>query len=216
VGNESNKLERRYTKELRAVGSGSGKKIGGLAAPYNSEAVIPGPFGDFREILKPGCFDRCLNTNPDVRAFYNHNSSVVLGRTRAQTLRLWTDTKGLNFEIDLPQTQVADELYESVKRGDITGCSFGMREVDDEWQQPAQRDDLPLRILNDVDFYEISPCAMPAYEASNISARNLRAMYWPDGLPETIERRSGRTVRSKDATDGLELRLVIAKMLGAK
>ena len=175
-----NKKELRYNTELRATTSAAkGKKLSGYAAIFNSETTIDG----FREVLRPGCFDRCLAGNPDVRCLSNHDQSVVLGRTRSNTLVLRTDSKGLIYEVMLPKTQAAADLWESVKRGDVDASSFGFTVADENWQ-PAANGQLPLRELTDVDVFDVSPCIFPAYGATSVSARS--AQLFPEGLPDGV------------------------------
>jgi HK97 family phage prohead protease len=60
--------------------------------------------------------------------------------------------------------------YERIKRGDITGCSFGFNIAEEETEY---REDGSVHwTIKKVDpLYEISPCVFPAYEATNVSAR---------------------------------------------
>lgn len=136
-------------------------KISGYAAVFNSRTSI----GDwFDETISPGAFDKSISAkNADIRALYNHNWDNVLGRTKASTLTLREDDKGLNFEIELPNTSYARDLAESMERGDIDQCSFGffVEEGKERWdysQEPA------LRTLEEVELYEISIVSIPAYD----------------------------------------------------
>ena len=65
-----------------------------------------------------------LASNPDVVATYNHNQSVILGRTTSGTLQLRSDANGLRFDCDLPDTQAARDVHTLVERGDLNACSF--------------------------------------------------------------------------------------------
>lgn len=136
-------------------------KISGYAAVFNSRTSI----GDFfDEIISPGAFDRSISSkNADIRALFNHDWDKVLGRTKASTLTLREDDKGLNFELELPNTSYARDLAESMERGDIDQCSFGfhVEEGKERWdysQEPA------LRTLEEVELYEISIVSIPAYD----------------------------------------------------
>ena len=61
----------------------------------------------------------------DVRALVNHDSTLVLGRTTAGTLTLRVDRTGLWGSILINRSdQDAMNLYERVKRGDVSQCSF--------------------------------------------------------------------------------------------
>ncbi|PEP81913.1 HK97 family phage prohead protease, partial [Bacillus toyonensis] len=83
--------------------------------------------------FQKGAFADSLH-HDDIRALWSHDTSKVLGRTKNNTLRLEEDDKGLRFELDLPRTTVGNDTYESVKRGDIAGVSFGFRAIQQEWE----------------------------------------------------------------------------------
>lgn len=138
----------------------------GYAAVFGEETVI----GDmFREVLEPGAFDDALGD--DVRALVNHDPSLVLGRTRAGTLRLSVDARGLAYEVDLPRTSYADDLRESVSRGDVSQSSFGFRVVDDTWERATRAGELPLRRVRKVELFDVSPVTYPAYASTSVSTR---------------------------------------------
>jgi HK97 family phage prohead protease len=171
MSNETVKREHRFASEVRASSSDAGKKLSGYAAVYNVPAVIG---GQFNEVLRPGCFDACLAEDPDVRALWGHSDLTVLGRTAAGTLRLHTDSKGLFYEIDLPDTQAANDLWKSVSRKDVTGSSFGFYAVKENWIAATKPGDLPTREILAANIFDVSPCSFPAYEqGTTVDARSL-------------------------------------------
>jgi HK97 family phage prohead protease len=93
---------------------------------------------------------------------------VILGRTSAGTLRLRQDERGLWSTIDLPSTQPARDLLQSVKRGDVRGQSFAFTDSRSSWTQEAG---VPIRTVEAVELLEISPVAVPAYPARSLAAR---------------------------------------------
>ena len=59
-------------------------------------AVFDSPYtlwDDATEIVKPGAFAGCLSG--DIRALIDHDTRLVLGRTKAGTLELREDARGL-------------------------------------------------------------------------------------------------------------------------
>ena len=106
----------------------------GYAARFNTRSLPLGIMG-FREEIDPQAFDESLAKNPDVRFTFNHNPNKVYGRTKAGTLRCWRDDNGLRFEVALPRHHDAEGLAESIKRGDVTQCSFSFRTLDDDWSR---------------------------------------------------------------------------------
>lgn len=139
--------------------------ISGYFAVYNSNyEIAPG----LSESIAPGAFSRTLSG--DVRALINHDTTLVLGRTKAHTLELREDEHGLWGDITINPNDVdAMNLYERVKRGDVDQCSFGFEIVEEETDF---RDDGSVHwTIKDVNLFEVSACTFPAYEATNISAR---------------------------------------------
>lgn len=124
---------------------------------------------DVTESIAPGAFTDSVSQ--DVRALYNHNSDVVLGRASAGTLHLKQDDRGLwgDIEINREDTE-AMNVYRRIKRGDITGCSFGFGIERESWEEKADGT-FHYTIEKVNPLYEVSPCAFPAYEATKISAR---------------------------------------------
>lgn len=156
--------------EIRAddTPEGSIGTIGGYAAVYDSETDL----GWFREVIKPGAFTRSIKEDHDVRGLWNHETGIILGRRSAGTLRLGEDKTGLTFEIDLPDTQAGRDALTSIKRGDITGMSFGFRIVKQMWVEEKEAD-TELREIHDVDLFEVSPVTFPAYADTTVGQRSL-------------------------------------------
>ncbi|MDR9782282.1 HK97 family phage prohead protease [Rhizobium redzepovicii] len=143
------------------------ERISGYAARFNSETTIA---GEFREMLNPGCFARTLRERPDVVMILDHDTGRVVGRTTAHTLRLLEDAAGLRFELEPdPTTPSGQEAIGTVKRGDVRGCSFGFRVRAEEWVDGGNR--LPLRIVKDVELFEVTLTAFPAYGDTSASFR---------------------------------------------
>ena len=142
-----------------------GRTLYGYAALFNSKTNL----GEFAEVIMPGAFTRTLSalSAQNIRAIYEHDSKSLLGKVGSKTLRLSEDDKGLAFELDLPDTGLGRDLAELVKRGDISGCSFGFLPVADTWQDG----EVPLRELRDVDLFEITLTSQPAYADTSVQLR---------------------------------------------
>lgn len=121
------------------------------------------------ESIAPGAFSRSLSG--DIRALTNHDSTLVLGRTKAHTLELREDEHGLWGKVSInPKDADAMNLYERVKRGDVDQCSFGFEIVNEETDF---RDDGSVHwTIQDVNLFEVSACTFPAYRETNIAARS--------------------------------------------
>lgn len=159
-------IEKRCLMAAEIRAEGDGKKLVGYAAVFDA----PYDSGWMVEYVRKGAFSRALSENQDVRALFDHDSSVVLGRRSAKTLTLAEDDKGLRFEIDLPDTQAARDLRILVERGDITGMSFGFRVIKEQWDESGPK---PVRTLLDVDLLEVSVVTFPAYADTSVGVRSL-------------------------------------------
>lgn len=163
--------------EIRAKQDGTGGTkyvIEGHGAVFNRTSQN---LGGFVEEVHPDAFKRTLGNDPDVRGLINHDPSLLLGRTKAGTLRLSTDSTGLPYEIDAPDTQYARDLIVSMERRDIDQSSFAFFVNADEWGQTE--DGFPLRTLTAVSLHngDVSPVTYPAYEAadSGIAGRAFKS-----------------------------------------
>uniref|UniRef100_A0A6M3J6J5 Putative peptidase n=1 Tax=viral metagenome TaxID=1070528 RepID=A0A6M3J6J5_9ZZZZ len=159
--------------ELRAT-AGEPTKLVGYAAVFNEETVI-GSW--FRERIAPGAFADAIARPDDVRAHFNHEPNLILGRNAAGTLTLEEDARGLKYEITLPETSYARDLAVSVERGDVTQSSFMFaidKDDDEDWDySETKAGKLPLRTVKAVTLYDVSPVVFPAYESTTVSARAL-------------------------------------------
>ena len=142
--------------------------ISGYFSVFNSIYEI-GP--GMTESVAPGTFLSSLNG--DVRALTNHDSTLVLGRTTAGTLKLREDDVGLWGDVIInPKDSDAVNTYERVKRGDVSQCSFGFLITQEDTEV---KDDGSVHwTIRDVDLYEVSVCTFPAYEATNVQARSAQ------------------------------------------
>jgi HK97 family phage prohead protease len=158
------------TLEVRQVDDTGKRTIAGTIK-YNTQSVeMRDWWGDkFVEELAAGCFDESLKTRAVV-GLWSHDTSQVLGNTKAGTLRVNSDTTGLNFELDLPDTQAGNDAWESIRRGDVDGVSFGMRVTKDKW---SETDGIYKRTIMEAELYEISPVAFAAYPANEVACRSL-------------------------------------------
>lgn len=140
--------------------------IEGYFAVFNSNYDID---KGMSESIKPGAFASSMGK--DIRALVNHDTTLVLGRTSAHTLELNEDEHGLFGRIRINRKDTdAMNCYERVKRGDVTGCSFGFFIIAEETEI---RDDGSIHwTITDLDLFEVSACTFPAYQATNISARS--------------------------------------------
>lgn len=168
------KIEKRYFAnglEIRSDGEGKeSRTITGYAAVFNSDSVDMG----FTERLAPNCFDGVIDRS-NVVALYNHSeANGVLARSvnGKGTLKLSVDEKGLLCEFEAPNTQLGNDMLESVRRGDISGMSFAFTVQKDSWENKG--DDTYIRTIEQVQqLYDVSLVVTPAYEATSVETKGL-------------------------------------------
>ncbi len=154
--------------EVRESENGA-RTITGYAVKWEMKSHTMGYWQRFKEQFRKGAFTDSL-TKDDQLALWSHDTSQVLGRTKNGTLRLFEDEIGLRFELDLPNTTLGNDAYETIKRGDVDGVSFGFQMVKQEWDE-ADPDNI-IRSVTNAKLVEISPVAFPAYPDSQVSARS--------------------------------------------
>ena len=118
-------MEERYLQlhniETRDDTENNEKHLVGFFARYDDVYQV---WDGVTESIAPGAFTNSIHG--DVRALYNHNTDIVLGRTSAGTLKLEDRAEGLWGDITLNSNDTeALNIYERTKRGDVSGCSFG-------------------------------------------------------------------------------------------
>jgi HK97 family phage prohead protease len=176
--------ERRYISQEFRLSDGATPTISGYAALFDSPSE---DLGGWTEVIDPKAFDSVMSKNPDVRALYNHDPNIVLGRTTANTLALNVDARGLAYVIDPPDTQTARDLIVSMRRKDITGSSFGFICKRDQWTDNPDGT-ISRRILEFDDLLDVSPVTYPAYTSTTSGVRSLPASM-PVEFRSKIERR---------------------------
>jgi HK97 family phage prohead protease len=152
--------------DVRAVEqTGDSAVLRGHAIVFNDLSV---DLGGFRERIRPTAVDRLLAEGTDLRALWNHNPDVVIGRVQAGTLSVRKDIRGLRVEIHPPKW--AAGYVESVGRGDISGMSFKFKAVNDDWSLEGGR---AVRDVIDMHVVEVSVVTFPAYPTTDVSSRDV-------------------------------------------
>ena len=162
--------------ELRAAPKGDGMSFTGYAAVFNSDSE-PLPF---IERIMPGAFAKSLRSRNNIRMYMNHDSSMLLATTRAKTLRLQEDSKGLLVDADLPDTSVGRDLSVLMQRKDVDSMSFGFTVPTggDVWSEDGSQ-----RTLKQIRLFEVSVVTgFPAYTATSASVRSFDALAQRTGM----------------------------------
>lgn len=143
-------------------------RVNGHAAVFDQPADIA---GIFREQIKRGAFARAIEERQDVALLLNHDPSTVMARVSNGTLRLAEDATGLYFEAELdPRDPDSQRTVNKIERGNISQMSFAFQAHREEWDYDAVP---PLRTIVDTDLFDVSPVTYPAYQQTDVHAREI-------------------------------------------
>ena len=155
--------------------------IEGYINKYNTRSKYMG----FYEEVAPGAFDNSLEQNNFIPILFNHDSSKILGSTRSGSLKLKSDSIGLRYELRInPKVSYAKDVYELCKNGDINGCSFGFRCIDDKWSKEG---DFLIRTIKEAELREVTIATFPAYNDTNVSCRSYENFKNQESIKEKLE-----------------------------
>lgn len=189
------KLEKRIFKgELRIVRrDNEPPQIVGNSAVFET---LSDDLGGFREKIERGAFKDAIKG--DVRALFNHDPNMVLGRTTAGTLELEETRDGLAMTVTPPDTQVARDLMTSIERGDITGQSFSFETEVDEWESVENGPD--IRTLKKIRaVFDVGPVTFPAYPDTDVAIREHRS--WQETQDEVAQKSAVKLDRERKYLD---------------
>lgn len=129
------------------------------------------------ESIAPGAFDEVLASGADIRALINHDSTLVLGRTKSGTAEFRSDAVGVYGRVKInPNDQDAVNALARVERGDVDQASFGFRDWEETRTVDQQTGKVHYTLTKIKDLREFTVCTFPAYQTTSLSARDdLRA-----------------------------------------
>lgn len=182
------------TKKLECREHENGLTVEGLAIPYNSKSQ-PLEWG-FREVIKPGAFN--LNKR-NIVALQQHDNKELLGSTKSGSLRLDERADGVYFELDLLESR--SELYHLVKRGDLSGVSFGFTVSDELFTRSNDED---IREVRQGELYEISLVHTGAYPVNTVVAKRSLEAY-ENFKNEGDKNMTEQTVTNENTKVGVEM-----------
>lgn len=169
--------------EFQTREDGNDLYIEGYFAVFNSNYDMG--YG-MSESIAPGAFSNTLTG--DIRALINHDTTLVLGRTKAHTLELHQDERGLWGKITVnPKDSDSMNLYQRVKRGDVDQCSIGFFIVSEETD--FREDGSVHWTITEIELFEVSCCTFPAYAETAIAARTAEK--------KDLEKRYGEAWKTK-------------------
>lgn len=146
--------------------NGKKPRLIGYAAVFNSRSQ---DLGGFVELVRPGAFRRSLASDQDVLALVEHDPREILARRRAGNLTVAEDERGLRVEIEPPDTHTAENVIKNVRAGNLDGMSFAFSAREFKWDFTVTPN---TRELFDVDLYDVSVVAFPAYRRTEVTVRS--------------------------------------------
>lgn len=155
-------------------GQQQGKVISGYAILFNEPSQpMPVDNSTFTETISPQALQGVDLSK--LVMIYNHDYANILASVKAGTLDVNVDEKGLAFKATLPDTTVANDVYENIKAGNLDSMSFGFSVLADEWQQ-ADDGSYTRQIDKIENLYELSVVTLPAYDGTELTVdtRNLK------------------------------------------
>lgn len=151
----------------------STREVCGYAAVFNSESR---DLGGFTEIILPNAFDGVIERS-DVLALFDHDKqrgALARCKNGQGSLHLTVDNIGLRFNFELPNTQLGNEVYEYLRRGDVNKCSFAFVCEEDKWEK--RNDGSVVRYIVKIKrLLDTSICFFPAYEGTCVNIVNTRS-----------------------------------------
>jgi HK97 family phage prohead protease len=183
--------------QLRATGDDQGVRgFDGHAAVFNERTAIGNPLTwGFYEEIAPGAFTKTLSEG-DARFLVDHDTRLVVSRVSAGSLRLAQDSVGLAVDADLDQRlSYVSDLVVNLENRNVTGMSFGFRTVKDDWQtitvQTSEGDmEAELRVIREVQLFEVSAVTFPAYEGTDAALRSVGVALAARGDEAAFDRRA--------------------------
>lgn len=153
-----------HVDELRAALDNDEPVVTGRAIVYNSWSE---DLGGWREVIQPGA----IELEDDLRILFDHDTSMVIGRTKSGTATAVDDGMGVVMRATPPNTTWAKDMLESMKRGDIDQMSFRMMVLDDDFTYDPVSD-IVKRTVKRAAVSELSIVSMPAYAETAATTRS--------------------------------------------
>ena len=191
----TNRVEIRNVEIRAADGGGEELHVEGYAAVFQQRTLLwESPFSGtkYYEIIAPEAVDSRTDMS-DVILRYNHSdAALILARSSNGTLTVTPDETGLKISAKIAPTTAGKDIYQLIKRGDISNMSFAFAVDKDEWEND-QANKTQTRTIRHISMvYDVSPVDVPAYDGTSITARNGQSV-----VDELKEREAQEKLRQK-------------------
>lgn len=191
----TNRVEIRNVEIRAADGGGEDLHVEGYAAVFQQRTLLwASPFSGtkYYEVITPEAVDSQTDMS-DVILRYNHSdAALILARSSNGTLTVIPDGKGLKISARIAPTTAGKDIYQLIKRGDISKMSFAFAVDKDEWENDQANKTQTRTIRHISRVCDVSPVDFPAYDGTSITARNGQSV-----IDELKEREAQEELRQK-------------------
>lgn len=191
----TNRVEIRNVEIRAADGGGAELHVEGYAAVFQQRTLLwESPFSGtkYYEVIAPEAVDSQTDMS-DVILRYNHSdAALILARSSNGTLTVTPDGKGLKISARIAPTTAGKDIYQLIKRGDISKMSFAFTVDKDEWENDQTNKTQTRTIRHISRVCDVSPVDFPAYDGTSISARSGQSV-----VDELREREAQEELRQK-------------------
>lgn len=154
-------------KEIRLVDMRAAEEEGMIVEGYAAVFDTVTDLGWIKEVIDRHAFDNADMS--DIVMKYNHEDSILpMARTRGGSLQFTIDEHGLKIRAKLPDTSVNRDIYTLIKEGVLSKMSFAFTVRSEEYDYETDT----RKILEFDKIFDVSVVDVPAYETTEIYARN--------------------------------------------
>lgn len=149
--------------DMKALNNTDEMIVEGYAAVFDTVTDL----GWIKEVIDRHAFDNADMS--DIVMKYNHKDSVLpMARTRGGSLTFTIDDHGLKIRAVLPDTTVNRDIYILIRAGILSKMSFAFTVRTEEYDYETDT----RKILEFDKIFDVSVVDVPAYETTEIYARN--------------------------------------------
>lgn len=171
-----------------------GKKLvlRGYPILFNTETnIYDFWYGEIRETILPTALNGTDLTDVYLITGHNIEPDKVLGRNNVN-MRMEVDDTGLFFECQLPNTQLARDIYNLIEEGIVDGMSFGFT-CSDEVNETTK-----TRTITHIDeLFEVTITPFPAYKEASVIVQKQRTKEEQEKLAKEQEEAQARVEAEK-------------------
>lgn len=172
-----------------------GKKLvlRGYPILFNTETnIYDFWYGEVRETILPTALNGTDLTDVYLITGHNIEPDKVLGRNNVN-MRMEVDDTGLFFECQLPNTQLARDIYNLIESGIVDGMSFGFT-CSDEVNEATM-----TRTITHIDeLFEVTITPFPAYKEASVIVQKQRTKKEQEKLAKEREEAQAQEQAEKE------------------